>query len=73
MLLPIQIKFILCNSNLDYSTSQLSLAESLEKLGSSSLSKEADTGIGEALDLCKKKKKKKKKTVDRSTIPDKTT
>jgi len=27
------------------------LAESLEKLGSSSLSKEADTGIGEALDL----------------------
>ena len=52
MLLPIQINlFSVCNSNLDYSTSQLSLAESLEKLGSSSLSKEADTGIGEALDL----------------------
>ena len=31
----------------DYSTNQLSLAESLEKLGTSSLSKEADTGIGE--------------------------
>lgn len=30
----------------DYSTNQLSLVESLEKLGSSSLSKEADTGIG---------------------------
>ena len=54
--------FFVCNSNLDYSTSQLSLAESLEKLGSSSLSKEADTGIGEALDLCKKKIKKKNKT-----------
>ena len=60
MLLPIQMYFFVCNSNLDYSTSQLSLAESLEKLGSSSLSKEADTGIGEALDLCKKKFKKNK-------------
>ena len=50
-----KFNFFFCNLNLDYSTSQLSLAESLEKLGSSSLSKEADTGIGEPLDLCKKK------------------
>ena len=68
-----KFNFFFCNLNLDYSTSQLSLAESLEKLGSSSLSKEADTGIGEPLDLCKKKWKKKTKQIDRSTIPDKTT
>lgn len=35
-------------AGLNYSTNQLSLVESLEKLGSSSLSKEADTGIGTA-------------------------
>lgn len=35
-------------AGLTYSTNQLSLAESLEKLGTSSLSKEAETGIGTA-------------------------
>jgi len=35
-------------AGINYSTNQLSLAESLEKLGTSSLSKEADTGIGTA-------------------------
>lgn len=35
-------------AGLNYSTNQLLLAESLEKLGTSSLSKEADTGIGTA-------------------------
>ncbi|XP_074607779.1 arf-GAP with SH3 domain, ANK repeat and PH domain-containing protein 2-like isoform X2 [Acropora palmata] len=35
-------------AGLNYSTNQLSLAENLEKLGTSFLSKEADTGIGTA-------------------------
>ncbi|XP_068737662.1 arf-GAP with SH3 domain, ANK repeat and PH domain-containing protein 2-like [Montipora capricornis] len=35
-------------AGLNYSTNQLSLAESLEKLGTSALAKEADTGIGTA-------------------------